>query len=166
MMISQPRLERTESFYLLGMHRKMSVINMQVGELWVEFGPRRKEIKEVLSQDAYSVEVYPDLAYFENFDPTRMFEKWATVRVSPVCEIPFGMEMLVVPDGAYAVFTYRGKSNEAPAFYQKLYNEWLPRSDYELENRPHFSVMSDKYIQNHPDSEEELWVPVKTSAVS
>ncbi len=37
----------------------------------------------------------------------------------------------------------------------------LPNSEYELENRPHFEVLGEKYKNNDPNSEEEIWIPIK-----
>jgi AraC family transcriptional regulator len=52
-------------------------------------------------------------------------------------------------------------ASEAPAFYQYIFNSWLPGSGYRLDNRPHFAVMGEKYKNDDPNSEEELCVPVK-----
>jgi AraC family transcriptional regulator len=30
-----------------------------------------------------------------------------------------------------------------------------------LDNRPHFEILGEKYKQGSPDSEEEIWIPVK-----
>jgi AraC family transcriptional regulator len=35
----------------------------------------------------------------------------------------------------------------------------LPGSEYFLDNRPHFEVLGDKYKNNDPTSEEEIWKP-------
>ena len=45
--------------------------------------------------------------------------------------------------------------------YGFIFNDWLPSSKYVLDTRPHFAVMGSKYRNNDPDSEEELWIPVK-----
>jgi AraC family transcriptional regulator len=30
-----------------------------------------------------------------------------------------------------------------------------------LDNKPHFEIMGDQYKNEDPDSEEELWIPIK-----
>ena len=75
--------------------------------------------------------------------------------------VPVGMEKLVIPTGLYAVFPFRGSESEVPKMYQYIMSDWLPNSVYELDHRPHFALMGEKYKNNDPDSEEEFWVPVK-----
>ncbi|MFM9945765.1 MAG: GyrI-like domain-containing protein, partial [Bacteroidia bacterium] len=42
-----------------------------------------------------------------------------------------------------------------------IYGTWIPNSEYNLDNRPHFEILGEKYKNNHPDSEEEIWIPIK-----
>jgi AraC family transcriptional regulator len=42
-----------------------------------------------------------------------------------------------------------------------MFREWLPASGYELDDRPHFEILGERYKNNDPDSEEELWFPVR-----
>jgi predicted transcriptional regulator YdeE len=41
-----------------------------------------------------------------------------------------------------------------------IYTEWLPASNYELDNRPQFEILGVKYKTNDPNSEEEIWIPI------
>ena len=34
-------------------------------------------------------------------------------------------------------------------------------SEYEFDNRPQFEILGEKYKNNAPDSEEEIWIPIK-----
>ena len=61
----------------------------------------------------------------------------------------------------YAVFQYKGDQSNAPAFFNAIYSEWLPTSYYELDWRPQFEILGEKYKTNDPNSEEEIWIPVK-----
>jgi AraC family transcriptional regulator len=71
------------------------------------------------------------------------------------------METYVLPGGLYAVFDYKGLNTDNSIF-QYILGTWLPGSDYVLDNRPHFEVLGDKYKNNDPNSEEEIWIPIKT----
>ena len=71
------------------------------------------------------------------------------------------MESLTVPEGLYAVFPYKGKPSEAKGAFKYMYGEWLPNSEYEMDSRPYFALMSEMYKGEHPESEEEFWVPIK-----
>ena len=73
--------------------------------------------------------------------------------------LPDGMDTLIIPDGQYAVFDYKGLSTN-PAIFQYIFSKWLPQSGYLLNDRPHFEVLGHRYKNNDPNSEEEIWIPV------
>lgn len=129
-------------------------------ELWKSFMPRRKEIQNNIGDDLYSIKNYPPL-FFDKFDPNAEFEKWAVIEVSDFNTVPNEMEIFILPHGLYAVFLYRGSSSESAQTFQYILGTWLPQSDYTLDNRPHFEILGKKYKNVHPDSEEEIWIPIK-----
>ena len=67
------------------------------------------------------------------------------------------MEAFTLRGGLYAVFDYQGNS---PEIFQYISQKWLPNSDYKLDKRPHFEILGEKYKNNNPDSEEEIWIPI------
>ena len=107
----------------------------------------------------FSLQVYDD-NYFNSFNPTKEFTKWALIEVEHFDEVPDGMSTFVLPDGMYAVFHYKGLNTDTSIF-KYIFSEWLPQSTYVLDNRPHFEILGEKYKNNDPDSEEEIWIPVK-----
>jgi AraC family transcriptional regulator len=139
----------------------MSVACDRTVELWQSFMPRRNEIPHMAGKSLFSVQVFASEKYFDQYSPELEFEKWATVEVTEFTGIPLDIETLVVPEGVYAVFTYKGPANAALPFFQYIFQEWIPNSEYALDNRPHLAVMGEKYRGNNPDSEEEIWVPIK-----
>ena len=155
-----PRIETLSEKQLIGQHIRMSMDNNRTGELWRSFMPRRKEILNPIGSELFSLEIF-EPGYFENFSQGKEFEKWAAVEVSHHGQLPEGMESLIIPEGLYAVFIHRGPASEGPKTYQYIYNTWLPQSTYQLADRPHFAIMGEKYKHDDPDSEEEVWVPVK-----
>lgn len=155
------RIEKIDAITLIGQQCTMSLIENKTQRLWQNFMPNKKEITHRVGAEHYSVEVYENLDYFKQFNPANSFQKWAAVQVSSAENIPSGMEILIIPAGAYAVFNYKGKPSEAPKLFQQIFSQWLPASAYQLENRPHFSVMGEKYLGEHPDSEETFWIPVR-----
>jgi AraC family transcriptional regulator len=138
----------------------MSLSDNKTQALWQSFMPRRGDITNPSGPDLYSLEVYPP-QFFARLDPGMEFEKWAAMEVPNLDMVPDGMETLTAPGGLYAVFLYQGPANAAPETYQYIFGTWLPTSDYALDNRPHFAVMGEKYKNNDPSSEEELWIPIK-----
>ncbi len=155
----QSRIEDLPEKKLIGKRVKMSFAENRTADLWRGFMPRRKEIKN-LDNDLYSVEIYPE-NFFEKFDPQRKFDKWAAVEANDFLEIPDPMEPLIIPPGKYAVFIHQGAVSDGEKTYRYIFSVWLPKSGYELDNRPHFALMGEKYKNDSPDSEEEIWIPVK-----
>ncbi len=155
----QPRIEILEDKKLIGNKLKMSLSNNKTGQLWGSFAPRIKDIKNRLTIDKISMQIY-DTSYYLTFNPNKEFEKWATVEVTDFNDIPEEMESFTLNGGEYAVFDYKGSSNDGSIF-QYIFMTWLPNSGFQLDNRPHFEVLREKYKNNDPESEEEIWIPYK-----
>ena len=155
----KPKFETIQDKKLVGRRLKMSVANNRTGELWRGFGPRKKEIKNILGQDLISLTVY-EPGYFTDFQPAKEFERWAAVEVSDYRDVPPDMETFDLQGGLYAVFDYRGRHTDSSIF-QYIYGTWLPNSGYVLDNRPHFEVLGERYSNDDPESEEEIWIPIK-----
>ena len=102
-------------------------------------------------------------SHFEHFDPAMEFEKWAVVEVPDFDSIPDHFETFILSNGIYAVFDYKGSSGDSSIF-QYIFQTWLPASGYMLDDRPHFEILGEKYKNQHPDSEEEIWIPIKVKS--
>ena len=155
-----PRIETIDEKKLVGKRMTMSYADYRIGELWGSFMPRRKEITNHVSSDFISIVIYKP-KHFDHFKPTNEFERWATVEVTDFNQFPHGMETFILSSGLYAVFTFKGMSSEASEFFTHIYSEWLPNSAYQLDDRPHFEVLGEKYKNNDPSSEEDVWIPIK-----
>jgi AraC family transcriptional regulator len=154
-----PRIEKLNEKRLIGKRLTMSLADNKTGDLWKSFMARRREIVNNLTNEMISLQVYKS-THFADFKPTNQFEKWATVEVANFDNVPNEMETFTLPDGLYAVFDYKGLSIDNSIF-QYIFGNWLPTSDYDLDDRPHFEVLGDKYKNNDPTSEEEIWIPIK-----
>ncbi|MEL1256093.1 GyrI-like domain-containing protein [Flavobacterium sp. DGU38] len=157
------RIENLLEKKLIGKHITMSFVENKTFQLWSSFMPERKQIQNTIDSNLYSLEVFP-IGHFDDFNPQNTFEKWAAVEVFDLSEIPSGMQTLVIPNGLYAVFIHKGAATEAEKSYRFIFTEWLPNSEYNVDDRPHFAIMGEKYKKDSPDSEEEIWIPVKNKA--
>ena len=144
----------------MGRKIRMSFAENRTRELWQGFMPQRREITNVVNTYLYSLGQY-DQHFFDSFDPKAEFIKWAAVEVSNADHVPGNMEVLVLPSGLYAVFIHRGTASKAVETYDYIFRTWLPSSAYTLDDRPHFALMGDKYKNDDPASEEEIWIPVR-----
>lgn len=146
---------------LIGKRLSMSFADNKTFSLWNGFMPHRKQILNPVNHDLISMQVYPMGFNFEIFDANAEFDKWAAVEVSDINVVPDGMEMFPLSGGLYAVFMHYGPANQGERTFGYIFRSWLPASEYVLDDRPHFEVLGEKYKNNDPDSEEEIWIPIK-----
>lgn len=144
---------------LIGKRMKMSFADYKAPQLWGSFMPRRAEIVNTIGQELYDVHIYPP-AFFDSYNPNTVFEKWAAREVSDFDHIPAEMECFVLEEGLYAVFVHKGLDTDVSTF-DYIFSKWLPTSAYSLDDRPHFDVLGEKYKRASPESESEIWIPIK-----
>jgi AraC family transcriptional regulator len=157
----EPKIVDIHPKKLVGAKIINSLAEDKTGVLWQQFMPKRKMIKNRVNSDYWSVQNYM------NFDPASFteetqFEKWAAVEVSEYEELPDGLETFDLPGGKYAVFIFHGLASEYHKALRYIYESWLPSSNHELDDRPHFEIMGSKYYgPTDANSEEETWIPIK-----
>jgi AraC family transcriptional regulator len=145
---------------LAGKRVTMSFADNRTAGLWKSFMPLLKDILNKAGEDLFSLQIYPE-HFFKEFRDDRQFEKWAAVEVTDNASLPEGIEIFDLTGGLYAVFLYHGAQKDAEESFKYILGTWLPRSGYTLDKRPHFEVLGEKYRNDDPDSEEELWIPIK-----
>jgi AraC family transcriptional regulator len=155
-----PRIEIFHGKKFIGKRLLMSLSENRTGELWRSFMQQRRVIMNSIGTDLYSIQFY-DPHYFTNFNPSKEFEKWAAVEVPDFASIPEGMEPLILRGGNYAVFIHKGGAAMARETYQYIFGRWLPGSEFLIDDRAHFEILGEKYKNEDPESEEEIWIPVK-----
>ena len=160
-MQKKPRIEMIGKKLLVGKHLTMSHADNRTAELWRSFMPLRHSISNRVGNNLISMQVYDAGYNFTQFNRNALFNKWAAAEVSNLDAIPEGMEIFTLPEGLYAVFIYKGNPINAGPFFQYIFTEWLPNSEYVLDARPHFEVLGARYKNNDDSSEEEVWIPIK-----
>ncbi len=146
---------------IIGKSLTMSRIKDRTFELWNSFMPNRNQIKNSINTNFLSIQLYNAALDYHNYNLATNYTLWAGVEVTDISTIPPGFESLTIKGGLYAVFLHKGLPSNFKQTMDYIYLEWLPQSKYAIDHRPHFEVLGDKYQNNHPDSEEEVWVPIK-----
>ena len=158
----EPRITGVKSMKMLGMKITTTLAENRTRDLWSNFKPRVKEVENRTDKDFYSIQEYPENIKMEMFTNDTRFIKWAAVRVHNFGNIPAKMEGLIIPAGLYAVFIHKGPVHTFYETSRYIFGQWLPVSDYELDQRPQFEIMTEKYLgPDHTDSEEEVWIPIR-----
>ncbi|MES2678970.1 MAG: GyrI-like domain-containing protein [Bacteroidota bacterium] len=145
---------------LVGKRLPMSLAANRTMELFKSFMPVRNEIKNSTGTDLFALRLYDNNYSFKSIDLNAVFEKWAALEVNDFAQVPEGMESLTLESGLYAVFHYKGLNTD-PQIFRYIFGEWLPDSQYEIDQRPHFELLGEKYKNGDPESEEEIWLPIK-----
>lgn len=157
-----PEIRTVAEKKLAGMYITMTLAQNRTPQLWQQFMLRRNEIVTAVTDELISMQVYDAaVAQAGYMTPQSVHQKWAAKEVADFTQVPAGFETFVLPEGLYAVFTYHGTPQQAAPFFRKIFMEWLPASGYVLDDRPHFEVLGAKYKHNDPDSEEEIFIPVR-----
>jgi len=157
----QPIIEILPKKKLVGKSLKMSLENDKTSDLWKSFMPNRKMITHTVGSAFFSIQVYDKSLDFKDFNPRTEFTKCAMIETSKFEDIPEDMETLILEGGLYAVFIHKGTVADFPKTAQYIFNKWLPNSEYNLDQRPHFELLGDKYNPTDENSEEEVWIPIK-----
>lgn len=144
----------------IGKRVTMSFANNNSRELWQSF--RSDLAKKSISIETPFINLhnYPADFSFSAFNPNKEFEKWALVEIPESKGVPKGFEKLVLKEGNYATFKYQGLSKDYNATAQWFFTQWLPKSGYQLDNRPHFEELGEEYHPLNANSTEQIYIPV------
>lgn len=164
--MDEPKIRESIGKRLAGLRIRTSLADDGTSELWRSFRSRVPDVSGRVGEEAYSVRVYGPEYSFQSFDPAAQFDKWAAAEVVGDAVLPAGFEELTVPPGTYAVFVHRGTPARASETFGYIYGTWLPRSEFELDRRPHFEVLPEGWSPFDEAAEEEVWVPVRKKNAS
>lgn len=159
-LIGAPEIESLHAMRVVGIHRTMSFADPAMRELWQAFRPRTKEIGGRASEDFVSVRVFERPVKGAPTLESR-FEQWAAVEVTHFGEVPEGMDSHTLGGGPYVRFTYRGRASDFAMAARYIYGEWLPASDYEVDDREHVEILGPAYRPDDPHATEKVWIPVR-----
>ncbi|RXG20782.1 GyrI-like domain-containing protein [Leeuwenhoekiella aequorea] len=160
-----PKIAKIEERKIIGVCLTTTQVDNDTSILWSKFMPRHKEISNRIGTHFYSLQKYPLNLDAKKFTPKTKFERWAAVEVSSFDSVPNEMQKTLIEAGTYAVFVHKGTVAQFAKTFNYIYTTWLPNSIYEIDDRAHFEFLGDTYYgPNNPESEEEIWLPIKKKA--
>jgi len=152
----EPVILNFDGAVLCGASEAMSLQTFTPWTLWPRVMPRLAQIRNRTSQDLISLRNFNGIPVFgPQANPD--FTYWGGVEV---LEANKGFEHLEIPAGTYAVFHYKGLSSDS-TIWRYIYSQWLPNSEWELDERPHFERLVSKYKNDDPTSEEDIYIPIR-----
>ncbi|WP_312761011.1 GyrI-like domain-containing protein [Epilithonimonas sp.] len=150
------RIEIIEPKKLIGFSITTSFQDDKTQIVWKKFMMRRNEIVNRISNQLFSLQIYPD-----NFKRNQTFRKYALAEVSDFDNNPNDFETFELASGKYLVFNYKGKAENGPELFRYLFQNVIPENQFEVDNRPHFEIFGEDYNPNDKSAEEEIWIPIK-----
>ena len=157
----EPRFELITEKNIIGKKIQMTMADNKTAEVWKSFMPRRKEIVNAVSSELISMQRYLEPLTIKQYDPHAKIEKWAAVEVADHKVVPHDMDTYTIPAGLYVVFIHKGPASTGIKTFSYIFGTWLPTSEYVIDERPHFELLGEKYKNEAPDSEEEVWIPIR-----
>ena len=157
----EPKVVHLESKKLIGITVRTSLSEFNPASVWQRLMPRVKEIENKTGSEKYSIQVYNKPFNYGEFNPNMKFNYWAAIEVDSLEEIPDEMDFLEIPGGNYAVFLHKGDMGVFQKTLRYIYTQWLPSSEFEIDHRPHFEKLDERYLGlQNPESQEEIWIPI------
>jgi len=158
----QPKIKDLESLKLAGISKETSMANDKTEVLWKKFMSIKVKTAALSNRDLYSVECYRNIFLEGEFSPQTTFKKWAALEVKDYLNLPEGFEKLELEGGLYAVFRHRGTAQNFAGTAKYIFEDWLPKSQYVLDHRPHFEIMGSDYKgPDDPESLEDIYIPIR-----
>lgn len=154
------RIETIEDRLVVGMAIQTSFLNINedTKQLAQSFMPRRAEVNCRIGKHVFSIQNYG--SSFTPSNPKSMFEKWVAVEVSQTDKLPNGMQSFLIKSGTYVVFSFKGPISNFPQARTYIFQEWLPKSGYALDQKAHFEILNEDYSKDFHNIEEEIWIPI------
>lgn len=126
--------------------------NGEIPNLWDVFNKSYKDIKQK-SKSMLCYGICDDEP-----DSDGRFHYTACAEVDSFEDVPAGMEIKIVPEGKYIVYTYGGAIKDLGEFYNEIFTKWLPTSGYDIDYRPQLELYDNRFMCN---GEFDIYVPIK-----
>lgn len=156
------RIVEKEAFYIVGLHRRVSLIyngvNPEIAAMWQSL--TEDGIKDL--KERSTIEPRGLISASVNFTEGRAegTELDHYIGVATDNSDAEKWEILSVPASTWAVFTARGKfPDELQSVWGRIYAEWFPVSGYEVSAGPEI-LWNESKDTSLPNYHSEIWIPV------
>ena len=126
----------------------------KIPQVWEKLHERENEIENISPGFAYGVMMG------EENGLTKYVAGFST---KPDFATPKDMVDILIPEGLWAIFTHHGSLETLQDSNVYAYEEWLPKSEYEMRMSPHIEFYSPKSEGPEAEMEMEFWIPIQKS---
>ena len=156
-----PEIIQLEEKKLIGKSRIMSLAGDTTKELWQSFMPHRKAIPHRVDEKLYNMKIFESGFDVKRLIASTPFQKWAAVEVGSFEREREDFESYTIKGGLYVMFLHQGPASRFHETLEYIHMEWMPSSDYQLDDREHFERFDEHYNPADPNAVEEVWIPIK-----
>ncbi len=153
--IMEPEIITRPEMKVVGTTHKYQEDDLNIEMLWFDFQHKVNQVRNRIGNDAFGI--YEE--YFETGDSIG-FSYICSVEVSDFDSVPEGMISRIIPQQMYAVFRHNGPLSLLPETLKYIWGSWLPKSNYEYDEKPDFELYSPGVQPEDPDHILFLHIPV------
>jgi len=153
--VMEPEIITRSEMKVVGTVHKYQEDDLNIEMLWSDFQHKVNQIRNRIGNDAFGI--YEE--YFETEDSIG-FSYICSVEVSDFDDVPEGMISRIIPEQMYAVFRHNGSLSFLPETLKYIWGSWLPKSNYEYDEKPDFELYSPGIQPEDPDHVLFLYIPV------
>jgi AraC family transcriptional regulator len=153
--VMEPEIITRPEMKVVGTAHKYQEDDLNIEMLWSDFQHKVNQVRNRIGNDAFGI--YEE--YFETEDSIS-FSYICSVEVSDFDCVPEGMISRIIPEQMYAVFRHNGPLSFLPETLKYIWGSWLPKSNYEYDEKPDFELYSPGIQPEDPDHVLFLHIPV------
>lgn len=135
---------------VMGMVYKGKNLNGEIPAMWTIFNKRYVELKNA------DLQVFYGLCY--GYESNGDFSYMAGLAVDLIADIPNGMEVVELPAGKYAAFTFKDHISKMGEFWDAIYKIYLPENNLKPLQGMTFELYDERFPIN---GECDIYIPVE-----
>jgi len=152
----EPTIITRDAIKLVGIANHYDEKDLSLPRLWSGFRPYRDSIKNRASDESFGI--------YESYEEDGDKVNFSYVCCEPVLNfdhVPEGMITRELPEQLYAKFTHRGSIADLDKTLKYIWGSWLPKSNYEYQEKPDFELYPPNYNVMDPDATMTIHIPIK-----
>lgn len=158
-----PKIIELPEIKVAGIRGETTLRDIKLKELWEQFNSMYTQIpNRTHNGRGFGIceACHENTLYNMNDDV--LFTEVAGTEVDSFAGLPECFVQKVLPGGRYAVFTHRGTLRMLPRTFDYIWGTWFLTTKEEMDWREDFELYDCRFLgYDHPDSEIDLYIPVK-----
>ena len=151
----EPEIITRPAVKLVGIANEYDNRDLSLPKLWSGFRPYRDVIKNRTGDESFGL--------YEAYEEDGEDVKFTYVCCAPVNnwdDVPEGMITRELPEQLYAKFIHKGSIADLDKTLKYIWGSWLPKSNYDYEEKPDFELYPPNYNVMDPNCQMAIHIPI------